>query len=1117
MCWNFQFTFKGVKMCRVLILDDDLRFGESLKPVVDGFEDGGTITEIATTVDQALHLAKEALLCGQPYAIFIIDQRLGLGMDGIEAMRELKSISPDSYAIILTGINDTEVGVRAYQAGAFRYLAKPVEEEELTFVLRSLMQSRREEVENKWRKVFSEMMERALHETDFRAVANVIVSYSLKLGFERAHLFWAPQKDESHPRDTFVGIECAGEGRVANFFKTKFSLPNKRILNDFLHSQDVIFLHESEASDEFKCELESIGYQYPSGGLWILPLWSRQELLGAVTLDFGKNRNYLNTHQHTLLNFLARQVSITLEHSGLYNREKRTSKEMELLQRASVEMLRIANLNEDAFWLTVLTITTASFGLEFNRALLFLMNDDHHAMVGKVGIGANDSEDALQGWKRDEERQYDLDSFIEDVLAKRVQLTPLNAFIEGREISLEEFGDNIRAAMENGQVIVLTEEEAVVQLPASLKIGYQPFACALLPIQAANNLLGFVIVDNKHNRVPLNKNSLRNLQTLLANAGLVWETRRQRARSEELLDVNYEILGGAGYQSLQETLNLICKTARNFSQANWASIYPIQKFESPPFYEFELDKVGCDGKLSSPMDIASEQPDVGGVSMHILQKGDLIVNNIDMENPMLSDGKLSERRFIQHENIKALAGIAIQNRYTREPLGILYLDYLQPHYFNNTEIRHANSFAHLAEVAISNSRRFADQRQRGLLQAANSISETVGAELNIEEVMAGIMNELKILFRSTSLCVLLYDEDENALKFAPRTLKYYEISNPEFQNVRVFPVDGRSGGSIACKVAKTALFTRRLEYLHIPNVKDEPDYLPLNLKTISELCVSLMGRRGDLLGVLALEREKRAFDNDDIAFVKMAAQQLGQAIERAQQSDQLAFKSTVATMTAWASDIAHDINSEIGLIRGRAYLLRQVVKDPQAVRYVNEINVSAGKLSSVGPWSEQAKKEISLDKSLQGFLESIVSQRNVELELHLQAPNAHIKVNPNEFKHVLRHLVRNSARAMEHATEKKISVSTRHLPDGRAEILFQDYGPGVDDEVRAAIFQRRTTTKTTSGGYGLLIARQLVEDINGKITLLPAEQGKGAVFSIKLPISIKQPTTKKTGSLNHVA
>jgi signal transduction histidine kinase/ActR/RegA family two-component response regulator len=1084
---------------------------------VDGFDKSEeSFIELAFAPEQAITLAKSAIQTSNPHTIFLVDQKLGAGMDGIDVMKELLTICPDSDAVIFTGFDNSEDGIRAYDAGASRYLSKTAEPRELIFVLNDLARSRREKVENKWRVIFSEMMETALHYNEFNDVAKVVVEYSIQLGFKRAHLFWAPKQSASeNQRNVFVGIECAGDGCIPLFSEIRFNLPEKKTLNGYLRSRDAVFISENEAIGDVMEEMKSIGYPYPSGGLWILPLWSGQELLGALTLDFGKARSYLGKHQHALLNFFARQVAVTLEHSGLYNKEKRTSGEMKLLQRASVEMLRIANLSEDAFWLTVLTVATANFGLGFNRALLFLMNDNQSTLVGRAGVGDNNSEDAMQGWKQDEERKYNLNSFIKDALEKRIHLTPLNAFIKTREVAIEEFGADIRAAIENRQTIELSEKEAFAQIPASITSGLHPSACAILPIQAGSIMQGLVIVDNKHNHKPLNKNSLENLQTLLANAGLVWETLRQRARSEDLrarsedlLDANYEILGGAGHQPLHETLDLICKTARTFSQANWAIIYPIRKIDTPPFYAFEFEQLGCDGKLTTHIDISKEQPNVGGVSMHVLHKGELIVKDMGRDCPMLGESRLSEHQFVQREEVKALIGIAIQEPVTRDTLGILYLDYLQPHEFSKIEIRHANSFAHLAAVAISNARRLDERRQRGLLKAAHGISETVGAELNIEEVMEKILKELKILFQNTSLCVLLYDENENALKFAPRTLDYYEIENPNFQNIRVFPLEEKEQASIsiACKVAKKALATRRPEHLHVPNVKDDPDYLPLNPKTTSELCISLMDRSGNLLGILALEREKNIFDDeDDIAFVQMAAQQLGQAIERSQQSEQLAFKSTVATMTAWASDIAHEINSEVGYIRGHAYLLKQTISDLEHLRYINEIDESAKNLSSVGPWSEQARKEIPLDISLRRYLESIVSQRNVDLALNLQTPDAYIKVNPNELQQVLRHLVRNSARAMEsnqETKEKKISVSTRHLADGRVEILFQDYGPGIKDEIRAAIFQRRTSTKA-AGGYGLLLTRQLVEDIGGKINLLPSAPDKGAVFSIKLPILSK--------------
>ena len=95
-------------------------------------------------------------------------------------------------------------------------------------------------------------------------------------------------------------------------------------------------------------------------------------------------------------------------------------------------------------------------------------------------------------------------------------------------------------------------------------------------------------------------------------------------------------------------------------------------------------------------------------------------------------------------------------------------------------------------------------------------------------------------------------------------------------------------------------------------------------------------------------------------------------------------------------------------------------------------------------------------------------------------------------------MVRNAGQAMSKLTEKKIIVRTKVLDANWVEIQIQDFGPGISDEVRASILQRPITTKGR-GGFGLLLTRQMVEDMDGKIRLLPSNSEDGATFSIKLP------------------
>jgi two-component system response regulator AtoC len=56
-------------------------------------------------------------------------------MDGIEAMRRIKEIDPETYCIILTGYGTVESAVAAMKIGAYDYLSKPVNLDELDLMI----------------------------------------------------------------------------------------------------------------------------------------------------------------------------------------------------------------------------------------------------------------------------------------------------------------------------------------------------------------------------------------------------------------------------------------------------------------------------------------------------------------------------------------------------------------------------------------------------------------------------------------------------------------------------------------------------------------------------------------------------------------------------------------------------------------------------------------------------------------------------------------------------------------------------------------------------------------------------------------------------------------------
>lgn len=91
--------------------------------------------------------------------------------------------------------------------------------------------------------------------------------------------------------------------------------------------------------------------------------------------------------------------------------------------------------------------------------------------------------------------------------------------------------------------------------------------------------------------------------------------------------------------------------------------------------------------------------------------------------------------------------------------------------------------------------------------------------------------------------------------------------------------------------------------------------------------------------------------------------------------------------------------------------------------------------------------------------------------------------------------------ASEAEAKGRIVVRTRAL-DGDVEIVIEDDGPGVPEEIRSHIFERFFTTKPVGKGtgQGLAIAREIIEKGHGgRITCQNRPEG-GACFSVSIPI-----------------
>ena len=71
----------------------------------------------------------------------ILDLRMP-GMTGIEVLEQLKKVSPDTEALVMTGHASTETAIQAVRLGAFDYITKPCQLAEIETVLNKVCEKR---------------------------------------------------------------------------------------------------------------------------------------------------------------------------------------------------------------------------------------------------------------------------------------------------------------------------------------------------------------------------------------------------------------------------------------------------------------------------------------------------------------------------------------------------------------------------------------------------------------------------------------------------------------------------------------------------------------------------------------------------------------------------------------------------------------------------------------------------------------------------------------------------------------------------------------------------------------------------------------------------------------
>jgi CheY-like chemotaxis protein len=145
----------------------------------------------------------------------------------------------------------------------------------------------------------------------------------------------------------------------------------------------------------------------------------------------------------------------------------------------------------------------------------------------------------------------------------------------------------------------------------------------------------------------------------------------------------------------------------------------------------------------------------------------------------------------------------------------------------------------------------------------------------------------------------------------------------------------------------------------------------------------------------------------------------------------------------------------------------------------------------------------------------------LELSLELRAAHHHLDADPIRFQQVLWNLIKNAVKFT--PSGGQVTVRTGEHRNGPVESQFEallievsDNGIGIEADALERIFDSAemggiSATRRYGGlGLGLTLSRSIVEQHGGEISARSAGPGKGATFTIRMPLAPSPPASAGT-------
>jgi two-component system response regulator HydG len=125
----------------ILVVDDDLAHRTMLRTLLGGWGYDVAEADDGQSAVEAVHK--------KPFDLILMDIRM-IRVSGLEALVEIKRFNPAIPVVIMTAYASVETAVKALKKGAYDYLTKPLDFDELKIIMERAMEHSRLQEENRY-------------------------------------------------------------------------------------------------------------------------------------------------------------------------------------------------------------------------------------------------------------------------------------------------------------------------------------------------------------------------------------------------------------------------------------------------------------------------------------------------------------------------------------------------------------------------------------------------------------------------------------------------------------------------------------------------------------------------------------------------------------------------------------------------------------------------------------------------------------------------------------------------------------------------------------------------------------------------------------------------------